>query len=100
MISCRALGGICDASSDSVDYLNDEWFVKLPIPPCCCEIDDTCNVDHLLKISDINSCLPSSFDWIQHSSVSNWSGRSGHVTVHEPPSSRDEFNSIGQLREC
>ena len=94
------MGGFFDASSDSVDYLNDVWCVKLPIPPCCCEIDGTCNVDHLLKISDINSCLPSSFDWIQHSSVSNWSGRSGHVTVHEQPSSRDDFNSIGQLREC
>ncbi|KAL9186585.1 hypothetical protein ACHAXT_005823 [Thalassiosira profunda] len=70
----------------STTYLNDVWQVDLPKQPCCTSAGDCADT------SIANSeCLPGPSDWTLVTPNAEWSERSGHTTVYEPPSSSNSF---------
>ncbi len=72
------------------EYLNDVWVTNLTSIPCCHK-HGRCEQRHALSEEDIGICLPSTSDWKQISANATWSGRSGHVSIHEPPSAINQF---------
>jgi len=69
----------------STTYLNDVWQVDLPKNPCC--IPPKCTDNSKMQNK---KCLPSS-DWNVVTPDAEWSIRSGHTSVYEPPSPSNSF---------
>jgi hypothetical protein len=69
-------------------YLNDVWKVDLPKDPCC---NPTSGCLDDVQVLNNDSCVPSQSDWSIVTPNAEWSERSGHVTVYEPPSSKNSF---------
>lgn len=94
-------GGETSNPKDSkTEFLNDIWSIRLPSEPCCKATRNCHHSHHPLRYQDIaGNCLPSPSDWKLHKTVtatnnvsySQWSGRSGHIVLHEPSSSRNNF---------
>lgn len=80
-----------DIKDNKSEYLNDIWVVNLTSIPCC-HVTGNCN-DHSYALSsqNIGVCLPTALSWDKVTSNSSWPGRSGHITVHEPPSASNRF---------
>ena len=72
-------------------HLNDMWAVNITTTPCCYFNGNCQAISHPLRIDDLGSCLPDASKWYEVSNNSSWSPRSGHTTIHEPPSSLNGF---------
>lgn len=72
-------GETSDPRVSTVKYLNDVWQVDLPKYPCNSPAKGI-------------ECLPGLSDWNAVTSSAEWSERSGHVSVYEPPSSGNSFH--------
>ena len=77
-------GGESGTDDGSTSYMNDVWRVELPTQPCCIQ-NGNCEIDHPLEIGDVGTCLPGRYDWKNATLNADWSGRSGHNVVVEPP---------------
>ena len=66
----------------STTYLNDIWEMPLPTKPCC-KPNTPCAGDY--------ECIPNKSEFNIVKASAEWSERSGHVTVYEPPSSSNSF---------
>jgi len=84
-------GETSSPEKSKIEYLDDVWNVNLPKEPCCFKNNNCNSISHPLSVSDIGTCLPSSFDWYEIKSSSKWSGRSGHVVLFEHASSLNSF---------
>ena len=84
-----------DPNSTSSKYLNDVWTLDLSIEPCCARTNscDTLVSGYLLQ-SDIEHCFPTLSDWKRSEVGVPWSGRAGHISIYEPPSSLNAFKDI------
>lgn len=67
-------------------YLNDVWTIQLPPQPCCKHVS-ACKLSPRMMNE---GCLPTVNDWSMQRNA-DWSGRSGHVSLYEPPSARNSF---------
>ena len=85
------LGGeTSNPKESSTTYLNDTWSVELSTEPCCkrkgaCVLSPT-------MLHPIHGCLPTMDHWTRQRNA-DWSGRSGHATIYEPPSA---YNGFGE----
>eukprot|EP00804_Cyclotella_cryptica_P001587 CCRYP_014936-RB/>CCRYP_014936-RB protein AED:0.02 eAED:0.02 QI:12561/0.87/0.77/1/0.25/0/9/0/1053 len=65
----------------STTFLNDIWELALPTEPCCSNT----------RCPSEDPCLPSISDLKVVTLNADWTKRSGHTTVYEPPSSSNLF---------
>jgi len=87
-------GETSDPANSTSLHLNDVWSVNLKSQPCCYE-EETCHERyHPLKDQHIGVCLPTENEWTEVFRSSPWIGRSGHVAIHEPPSSQNQFRDL------
>lgn len=68
-------------------YLNDIWSVELSPEPCC-KKKAACVLTPAMIHSE--GCLPTTEQWVRQRNA-DWSGRSGHATIYEPPSAHNAF---------
>jgi len=87
-------GETSDPTNSTSLYLNDIWSVNLSTQPCCF-LEGTChNRSHPLQDRHLGVCLPTDNDWTEELRFSPWIGRSGHLAIHEPPSSQNQFRDL------
>lgn len=83
------LGGeTSNPKESSTAFLNDIWSVELSTEPCCkkkgaCVLTPT-------MLHPTHGCLPTVDQWTRQRNA-DWSGRSGHATIYEPPSAHNAF---------
>lgn len=77
----------------SVD-LNDVWKLSLSSRPCC-TVDHSCDRHHRsIDLYIESNCLPQISDMIMDDRQVKWQGRSGFVTIYEPPSSSNKYLDV------
>lgn len=69
-------------------YLNDIWSVELSPEPCCKKMGACLLTPTMLHPT--HGCLPTMDQWTRQRNA-EWSGRSGHATIYEPPSAHNAF---------
>ena len=78
-------GGETGDDDGKTHYLNDVWHVELPQVPCCVLNGNCDDEDHTLNEDDLEECLPGRYDWKNATMHAEWTERSGHSVVMEPP---------------
>mmetsp|Transcript_4837 Transcript_4837/g.9422 ORF Transcript_4837/g.9422 Transcript_4837/m.9422 type:complete len:1031 (+) Transcript_4837:94-3186(+) len=74
-------------TESNTTYLNDIWTIQLSTEPCCKNNVGACKLTPRM----INEgCLPAVNDWSMQRNA-DWSGRSGHVSLYEPPSAHNSY---------